>query len=109
MKATHYLDKIDYYGNGAWQIYVPESLKVIDRLNPLDREIFYCDIRDIDWECYCFIIWRGLRYYILKEDINDKKSSIRRYRLLCCMHYGTIAIFCLVVYYYLSRLINLLF
>ncbi|XP_058793887.1 fatty acyl-CoA reductase 1-like [Phymastichus coffea] len=105
-KATQHLDKIDYFGNGNWKIHMPRTLQVIDKMNAADRDIFYCDIRNFSWEEHTRITWRGLKLYILKEEIVSEAAE-RRYYVLWYLHYGFITLCLLAIFYMLWALINL--
>nr|QGV11535.1 FAR18 [Tetrastichus brontispae] len=107
-KVTRHLDKIDYFGNGNWKIHITKTLKVIDKMSPTDREMFYCDMRDYSWQELNWIAWRGLKLYILKEDIINEAGR-RRYYLLCGIHYAFRVIWFLVFCYVLFKLSFILF
>ncbi|KAJ8674565.1 hypothetical protein QAD02_005827, partial [Eretmocerus hayati] len=80
-KVHKHLNKIDYWGNGDWRIHMSNTLSVMDRLNDVDKELFYCDIRDLDWHEWVVYMWRGLRLYILKENLSSR-DGVHRYLLL---------------------------
>ncbi|KAJ8664288.1 hypothetical protein QAD02_005950 [Eretmocerus hayati] len=58
-KIQKHMDKIDYWGNGNWRIHIRNSLRVIDQLNSTDRELFFCDLRKIDWDEFTLCAWKG--------------------------------------------------
>lgn len=82
---------------------MPETLRVIDKLNAVDNEIFFCDIRKIDWQYYVIMMWRGLKYYVLNEPY-DREAILRRYRLLLTVHYSLIVILLYIFYCFMMRL-----
>ncbi|KAJ8673988.1 hypothetical protein QAD02_005250 [Eretmocerus hayati] len=86
-KVNKHLDKVDYWGNGNWRIHMSNTLDVMDRLNDVDKDLFYCDIRNLDWREWSIYMWRGMRLYLLKEDFASKKGA-HRYYLLMFVYYG---------------------
>ncbi|XP_058802022.1 fatty acyl-CoA reductase wat-like [Phymastichus coffea] len=92
MKVTQNLDKIDYFGNGNWRIYMPKTIEVMNKMNSTDRELFCCDIRELKWQHYVWVMWRGLRVYFLKEDLNSD-AGVRRYTQIWYIHYAVLTMF----------------
>ncbi|KAJ8673699.1 hypothetical protein QAD02_004961 [Eretmocerus hayati] len=102
-KMHKHMDKIDYWGNGNWRIHMHNSLKVADKLNSTDREIFFCDLQEIDWAEYMLRSWKGFQIYNLREELPNKKGA-QRYFLLCIIHYGIICILTLMALYFITKL-----
>lgn len=98
-RVTKQMDKIIYFSNGDWKIHCPETMRVVDRMNYHDKELFYCDIRSLNWTEYIFTLWRGMRLFILQEDL-DSKAGRRKYVQLWYMHYGLLTICFATICYY---------
>ncbi|KAJ8688019.1 hypothetical protein QAD02_023814 [Eretmocerus hayati] len=104
-KVHKHMDKIDYWGNGNWRIHMKNSLEVVDRLNSTDRELFFCDLKQLDWSEWCLRLWKGTILYHLREEIPNEKGR-RRYILLCIMYYGIISCFCLAILHFTIKIIT---
>ena len=103
VKTIKHLDKIIYFSIGNWRIHIDRTLKVWEELNSSDKEIFFFDIRQIEWAGFAPTFWRGLKTYILKESINDSKAR-EKYRKLWYMHYGLTSVLVLIMGYYVLKL-----
>ncbi|XP_001601438.3 fatty acyl-CoA reductase 1-like [Nasonia vitripennis] len=101
-RVTRQMDKIMYFSNGNWRIHCPETMRVVDRMNYDDKELFYCDIRSLSWAQYVFVMWRGMKRFILKEDL-DSKAGRRKYVQLWYMHYGLLTIIFVALGYYAMK------
>lgn len=53
------------------RVRMPEMLKACERLNERDRELFFSDVRRLDWDDYFMTYWRGIRAHVLKELPDD--------------------------------------
>ena len=104
IKATRNMDKISFFTNSDWKFHVTRTFSVIDQLSAVDKELFHCDLRKLEWKKYYLNQWRGLKYYILKEKL-DSKAGHRRYNLLWSLHFGLVTMLALTFTYFISRLI----
>ena len=43
----------------------------MEKMSFEDRQIFYFDVRDIDWQHYFDVYIQGTRRFILKDDISS--------------------------------------
>lgn len=87
---------------------MPKTLAVMDQMNAVDKELFYCDIRELCYEDQTVVTWRGLKRYILKEEIVNEDAR-RRYYVLWCLHHGFIVLSILGIAYMLFSLITMIF
>jgi fatty acyl-CoA reductase len=75
------LDVLQYYTTKEW-VFRNENLKALPRtLTEKDREIFYTDIKMLDWDVYIRNFVLGTRHYYLKEDpatLPKARRHIRR-------------------------------
>ena len=93
---------MDYFSNGNWSIYIDETLKVADKMNKADRQIFNCDMREFEWEDYLLTFWRGIRKYILQETIDPIKERSHHIKLWL-MHYSFLTLVSLSSIYFIAN------
>lgn len=54
----------------------------MEKMSLEDRQIFYFDVRDIDWQHYFDVYIQGTRRFILKDDMNslpEARKNLNRY------------------------------
>lgn len=85
---------------------MPNTMKVIENLNPVDKKLFFSDLRDLDWNEFSITLWRGLKVHVLKEDINDK-SGVKKYAILYYTHYTFFSLVILLIIYFILTLFGL--
>ncbi|KAJ8664214.1 hypothetical protein QAD02_005251 [Eretmocerus hayati] len=102
-----HIDKANYFLNGDWRIHIGNSLQVISELNSRDRELFFCDIRAINWVEWTIYMWRGMKLFILKESLSSRAGEYR-YNLLWKVYYGLIATVTMLFIYFFGLYVGLL-
>ncbi|XP_018574208.1 fatty acyl-CoA reductase wat-like [Anoplophora glabripennis] len=58
--------------------------KMLERMSVKDREVFFCDLKQLDWEEFVITYGAGIRVYLVKDpmDTVDKAKRLwRRYSL----------------------------
>ena len=53
-------------------------VKLNESMSAVDRHIFDCDVRRIDWPSYLEAYVRGIRQFILKESLSTLPSAKRK-------------------------------
>lgn len=74
------ITKLDF-ANKRW-------IKLLSELTAEDRELFFCDIKDFDWDNYFQSYILGIRLYIIKDPIEtlpQARIKYRRYLLSCIL------------------------
>ena len=56
---------------GNCRVRLTETLRAYERLNERDRELFFCDVRQLDWDDFFLTYWRGVRLNVLKERLDE--------------------------------------
>ncbi|XP_011501165.1 PREDICTED: fatty acyl-CoA reductase 1 [Ceratosolen solmsi marchali] len=56
---------------GKCWISVTDITKAYEKLNPLDRELFFCDLRTLNWGEFFVTFWHGIRLNILQDSPNE--------------------------------------
>ncbi|KAK2575590.1 hypothetical protein KPH14_011299 [Odynerus spinipes] len=86
LRIEKHRSELLYFMVNNWTIKVDEMVKIWERMNTTDHELFFCDLRELDWERYCIIYWRGLRVYLLKDPMDNleeaKRTNLYELRLL---------------------------
>jgi len=64
------MDVLNYFATQEWKFTNDRLHALIGKLTFKDREKFYCDIRDVDWNVYFETYIRGIRVYLIKDPID---------------------------------------
>ncbi|XP_026667105.1 fatty acyl-CoA reductase wat-like [Ceratina calcarata] len=103
-KATKQVFILHYFISTSWIIKTDKLKTVINRLNTTDEEEFLFDMKQLDWHDATFAGIECLRY-----SINDTMDSLpyakKRYRKLKILHYITVTIISMVVFFFLFKII----
>ncbi|XP_015591171.1 fatty acyl-CoA reductase 1 [Cephus cinctus] len=105
-KVNKYYNVIYYFWNREWKISVKEMSKTWDQMSPVDRELFYCDLRDLDWSEWSTNFWPGLRVHSLKDPLDTVPAAKIKQRKLKIVNYVLMGILMLLIYYGLQKLLG---
>jgi len=62
-------------------MYHDENVRSLSaKLTPVDRDIFSFDIKLLDWNAYLENCMKGVRQYILKDDLSTLPQARERYK-----------------------------
>lgn len=76
---------IAYFGTRSWDFKNNNVQTLWRSLDPKDKELFFFDISQLDWDKYFYSYIRGVRQYLVKEDpstIPQGLKKLRRYVVL---------------------------
>nr|KAF7387728.1 hypothetical protein H0235_018450 [Vespula pensylvanica] len=68
-------DALGYFSTMKWTYTNERWNKVIAKLSPEDRELFFCDIKDLVWGAYFPTYFLGIRKYIFKDPIETLRQA----------------------------------
>lgn len=71
---------ISYFSSQQWQFHNDAVVKLWDRMNPVDQQIFYFNIQDMEWCEYLKHMIPGMRIFILKDPIETVEKGIAKYK-----------------------------
>ncbi|RWS22854.1 putative fatty acyl-CoA reductase-like protein, partial [Leptotrombidium deliense] len=85
-KVHRAINALEYFTTNEWTFRNDNFLELFNEVNANDKEIFHCDLRNIDWQTYmeCYIL--GVRKFLLKEDPSTLPEARKR---LNRIYYGT--------------------
>lgn len=84
-KINKFSDVIAYFGTRSWDFKNNNVQTLWRSLDPKDKELFFFDISQLDWDKYFYSYIRGVRLYLVKEDpstIPQGLKKLRRYVVL---------------------------
>ena len=82
-KAFRALSAFDFFFSKEWKFISKNSDGIWSKMSAKDRQIFYFNVRDINWRAYFETYILGTRRFILKDDIStlpEAKKNVAKYR-----------------------------
>ena len=70
-----------YFGEQDWLFHDTNVQSLLEQLTPEDRYIFYFDIKQLNWFSYLERCVKGVRQYILKDDLSTLPKARKRYKM----------------------------
>ena len=67
-KAYEIVNIQEYFMRGNWNFVNQRSYEILGMMSPQEREEFFCDTKEIEWEKYLEDFNKGLVVWTLKED-----------------------------------------
>jgi len=105
-KMHHANEMFDYFCSNQWN-FKTDNVKKLRRLqSTCDRQIFDCDVRQIDWDSYARLGWIGCRRFILKETDDSLGYARKRYLVVCSLYYTIKLLTFLAILYFANILIQ---
>lgn len=88
VNRMHYANEVfDYFTSHQWNFVTDNVKKLIQLQDKMDKHIFNCDVKTINWRRYSEIGWVGCRRFILKESDNTIEYARQRYKFVCLIYY----------------------
>ncbi|KOC64230.1 Putative fatty acyl-CoA reductase [Habropoda laboriosa] len=78
---------IHYFSARQWRFKNDNVVKLWEKMNSRDRQIFCFNTITLDWEEYFYQHMRGLRTYMLNDPFDTVEEGIKRYAKLRIAHY----------------------
>lgn len=80
-RAHRAISCLDFFTTHQWQFVSENPIRLLDYLSDADKETFYFDVRQIDWNEYIETYVLGARRFILKDDmstLSDARKNLNR-------------------------------
>lgn len=103
LKVDKHRESLMYFITNSWNIKMQHMIRIWDRLNSTDKELFFCDLRKLDWDEYLCSYWRGIRVYLLKDPMETIDKGAYKHNLLTFFHYSCAFVLSLLVGYVLFK------
>lgn len=83
MKAYRKIHKfcyvISYFSTKTWEFKSERMRAICDEMSKEDKEIFFCDLRKLDWEEYFKEYIKGIRLHLLRDPISTLDAARARW------------------------------
>ncbi|XP_025986100.1 fatty acyl-CoA reductase wat isoform X1 [Solenopsis invicta] len=85
-KIHRFMDVLNYFATQEWKFTNNRLQALITKLTFKDREQFYCDIRNVDWNTYFETYIRGIRVYLIKDPLDTLPQARVKWQRLYWSH-----------------------
>jgi fatty acyl-CoA reductase len=72
---------VKYFGEQDWLFHDTNMQSLLEQLTPEDRDIFYFDMKNLNWASYLERCVKGVRQYILRDDPSTLPKARKRYKM----------------------------
>lgn len=91
-KIHKFSSVISYFSSQQWQFCNDAVIKLWERMNLADREIFNFNMDNLDWESYLKHLIPGMRIYIANDPMETVEQGRAKYRKLKIAHYTLVTV-----------------
>lgn len=81
LHSLHYTILVKYFGDREWKFHDTNVRSLLAKLTPEDCDIFGFDIKKLNWNEYLESCVKGVRQYILKDDLSTLPQARKRYKM----------------------------
>ncbi|XP_012528500.1 fatty acyl-CoA reductase wat isoform X2 [Monomorium pharaonis] len=85
-KIHKFMDVLNYFATQEWKFTNNRLHTLMSKLTFKDREKFYCDIRDVDWNTYFETYIKGIRVYLIKDPLDTLPQARVKWQRLYWSH-----------------------
>ncbi|KAK2586498.1 hypothetical protein KPH14_011396 [Odynerus spinipes] len=88
-KIHKFMDVLNYFTIKEWKFTNERFHTLLSKLTLEDRELFFCDIRDVVWDTYFKTYIAGIRVYLIKDPLETLPQARIKWRRLYWIHQAT--------------------
>ena len=74
------MDVLNYFTTKEWQFSNERVNALIDKMSKRDREIFLCDMKEINWDKFFQTYIKGIRIYLIKDPMDTLPKALVRWQ-----------------------------
>lgn len=77
---------ISYFSTREWDLENNNVRSLITDMTEKDREIFFSDLKQLDWDDFYKLYLKGVRVYLMKDPLDTLESARKRWRRFYIAH-----------------------
>lgn len=97
-----------YYHTTEFEFDAKRSRSLWDKMTLADQELFFCDVRKIDWDEMFYRFWPGMRVYLANDPMDNLQKSKKNYIRIRYTHYFLMTLLCLILTYIINKIISVM-
>ncbi|XP_029158788.1 fatty acyl-CoA reductase wat-like [Nylanderia fulva] len=108
-KINKFNSAISYFSSQQWRFCNEAVIRLWERTNPADRQMFDFNIDNLEWESYLKHMIPGMRVYLVNDPMETLEQGRAKYRKLKIAHYTLITVLSiLLIWGILSLMIRII-
>lgn len=85
-KIHRFMRVIEYFSMRQWDFQIDNVINLWNRLSDKDKDIFFFDMTQLDWDLFLQQYFRGIRQYLLHDPLDTIPQALVRWNRLYWLH-----------------------
>ncbi|KAK9884343.1 hypothetical protein WA026_005293 [Henosepilachna vigintioctopunctata] len=85
-KIHKFIDVLSYFTTRNFEFQSTRVRNLIQKMSSEDQKIFFCDLKELDWNVYFKVYLKGVRVYLLQDDMKTLDDALVRWRRFELLH-----------------------
>ncbi|XP_034951190.1 fatty acyl-CoA reductase wat-like [Chelonus insularis] len=85
-KIHRFMDVLNYFSTQEWKFGNDRMNSLVDKRDPRDKTLFFCDIKSLVWDLYFKTYLRGIRVYLIKDPLETLPEARIKWRRMYWIH-----------------------
>ncbi|KAG4078765.1 hypothetical protein HA402_015355 [Bradysia odoriphaga] len=87
-KIHRFMNVIEYFSMRQWDYQMDNMIGLWHNLTKKDKEIYFFDMSQLDWDLFLQHYFRGIRQYLLNDPLDTIPEALIRWNRLYWLHQG---------------------
>ncbi|CAH1962542.1 unnamed protein product [Acanthoscelides obtectus] len=92
-KIHKFGEVISYFSIRTFYFKSQNIRKMLEKMTPKDRSIFFCDLKSLNWDEFFKMYGRGVRVHLLQDPMDTVDEARKKWRRLYWIHQTVKAVF----------------
>ncbi|KRF84875.1 uncharacterized protein Dvir_GJ13738, isoform D [Drosophila virilis] len=98
-KIHKFMNVIAYFSMRDWDFRIDNVEDLWNRMTNIDKQIFFFDMKQLDWDFFLQQYFRGIRRYLLKDPLETIPKALIKWNRLYWQHQCLKAIIYVIIFY----------
>ncbi|XP_019879594.1 fatty acyl-CoA reductase wat-like [Aethina tumida] len=85
-KIHKFSSVISYFCTRNWTFHSQRINRMIETMTPEDQEIFFCDLKKLNWAEYFTVYLKGIREYLIQDPMTTLNDARNKWKRLYVLH-----------------------
>lgn len=101
------MNVIEFFAMRQWDYQQDNLIAMWNSLSEKDQDVFFFDMRQLDWDLFLQHYFRGIRQYLLRDPLETIPEALVRWNRLYWFHQGVKTIVFAILLYFAWRLVSI--
>lgn len=85
-KIHRFMNVLNYFSTQQWTFTNKRMNSLVNGLDPRDKELFFCDIKELVWDTYFKTYLQGIRVYLIKDPLDTLPQARIKWQRMYWIH-----------------------